>query len=233
MSRLILAFVRHAEYQQLLQTPSAHQPFALTEKGLTQSRQAAKKFSDFIRQENWHLLPQINSSQMLRAWQTATTFRQTLQPDWREPLEIKSYDALAERSVGAVANLDVEQIASIVKADPRYPDLPVDWKSDSHFRLPFQGTESLMEAGKRVADHLVQQMSAIKRTEQPQLKLMFGHGAAFRHAAHHLGVLNFDDIAKLSMYHAEPIFLEFAEDGSWQHIAGEWKQRALQTDGID
>lgn len=233
MSRLILAFVRHGDYQQLEQTPSAHQPFALNENGQTQTRQAAQRFNVLIQQENWHLVPQINCSQMLRAWQTADIYREVLQSEWHESLEINSYDALAERSVGAVANLNIEQITAIVNADPRYADLPADWKSDSHFCLPFQGAESLMDAGKRVADHLTEQMSAIPRKKEPQLKLFFGHGAAFRHAAYHLGVLSFDSIAQLSMYHAEPIFLELLADGSWQHIAGEWKQRSAKVEVMD
>ncbi|MCG8406975.1 MAG: hypothetical protein MI923_17395, partial [Phycisphaerales bacterium] len=66
------------------------------------------------------------------------------------------------------------------------------------------------------------------------LQLFVGHGAAFRHAAHHLELLAFDQLAKLSMYHAEPIYLEYcpsepvASDqsrGSWRKIGGDWKIR--------
>lgn len=233
MSRLILAFIRHGDYQQLPQTPSAHQPFALNENGITQTQQAAENLLAYIQQENWQLQPQIDSSQMLRAWQTAAIFRDILQPDTAETLHIKSYDGLAERSVGACANLTLTQIEQIVHDDPRYDALPANWKSDSHFRLPFQGAESLIDAGKRVAEHLIEQMATITPDKQPQLKLFVGHGAAFRHAAYHLGVLDFEDIAKLSMYHSQPVFLELLDDGSWQHIAGDWKQRALNNDGID
>lgn len=233
MSRVILAFARHGDYQQLENTPSAYQPFGLNENGLAQTHQAAKKFSAFIKQENWQVIPEIDSSQMLRAWQTAEIFRETLQHEGHKSLKIQSYDALAERSVGAVANLNIDQIASIVRDDPRYPDLPGDWKSDSYFCLPFQGAESLMDAGKRVAAHLTAQMSAIPRGDKTQVKLCFGHGAAFRHAAFHMGVLSFEHIAALSMFHSEPILLELAEDGCWHHIGGEWKVRAKKNDGMD
>lgn len=42
MPRLIAALIRHAEYQQLPDTPSAHQPFALTTTGEQQERAAAR-----------------------------------------------------------------------------------------------------------------------------------------------------------------------------------------------
>jgi 2,3-bisphosphoglycerate-dependent phosphoglycerate mutase len=58
------------------------------------------------------------------------------------------------------------------------------------------------------------------------LQLFVGHGAAFRHAAHCLGVLAFEQIARLSMYHARPVYLEYLPDGRWQHIGGAWKMRA-------
>lgn len=233
MSRLILAFVRHGDYQQLSDTPSAHQPFALTERGVEQSRAAAIKLRHDIAEQNWHLHPQIECSHMLRAWQTATVFAETIQDSQREQLQITSYDTLAERSVGAAANLTLDQITRIVIDDPRYADLPSGWKADSDFRLPFQGAESLMEAGIRVAEHLTQHMSALVRTEHTQLKLFFGHGASFRHAAFQLGVISRQQIAQLSMFHSQPIFLELLEDGSWRHIAGEWKQRTLNNDGVD
>ena len=40
MPRLVAALLRHAEYRQLPDTPSAHQPFPLTDKGRQQAKQA-------------------------------------------------------------------------------------------------------------------------------------------------------------------------------------------------
>jgi 2,3-bisphosphoglycerate-dependent phosphoglycerate mutase len=62
--------------------------------------------------------------------------------------------------------------------------------------------------------------------ETDTLKLFIGHGAAFRHAAFHLGVLEHDQIAQLSMYHAQPIYLEYLGKNSWKHAGGEWKVRS-------
>lgn len=226
MSRLILGFIRHGDYQQLAEVPSAHQPFELTSKGKADTCTEAQKLCRFILQEGWQLLPQIDCSNMLRSWQTAEIYQVILEAALDISLSNQSYDALAERSVGAVANLTVKQIETIVNNDPRYSRLPDGWKSDSHFCLPFQGAESLMNAGHRVAEHIETQMLNIPRKSDPQLKLCVGHGASFRHAAYHLGVINAEEIAQLSMYHSRPIFLELLEDGTWQHIAGEWKYRS-------
>lgn len=226
MSRLILGFIRHGDYQQLADTPSAHQPFGLSDRGKTDACLEAQKLCRFILHEGWQLLPHIDCSNMLRSWQTAEIFRVILEASLDLSLSTQSYDALAERSVGSVANLTVKEIEDIVNNDPRYPRLKEGWKSDSDFCLPFQGAESLMTAGHRVATHLNTQMADITRKSDTQLKLCVGHGASFRHAAYHFGVIDAEEIAQLSMYHSRPIFLELLEDGSWQHIAGEWKYRS-------
>ena len=233
MSRRIAAIIRHAEYQQLMDTPSALQPFALTQKGIEQSLQSAADIQSFVQRNNWQLVSNIHTSSLLRAWQTATLFGQQLQDSFSEVVQITSVGALAERSVGSVANLTIKQIEQVVEQDPRFDALPANWKADSHFRLPLIGAESLMQAGSRVAEHITQSMAKLPITDGDQVKLFFGHGAAFRHAAHQLGVMSFHKIAVLSMYHVSPIYIEYFEDGTWQHIAGEWKVRAQQTEYTD
>lgn len=232
MSRLIAALIRHGDYHQLKDTPSAYQPFPLNEKGEQQSRQLAAKISNILVEQQWELAEQLDSSNLLRAYQTAALLKQQLaMPD----LKHCGFDVLAERSVGAsCANLTNSQILELLQVDPRYPELPKDWKSNSYFCLPFEGAESLLDAGKRVATHLNLRMSAMRFfCKHDTVKLFVGHGAAFRHAAHHLGVLEFDDIAKLSMYHCEPVYLELMPDNTWKHIAGNWKVREKQTHYTD
>jgi len=233
MSRRIMAFVRHADYAQLKATPSAHQPFALTEPAIEQAKGQAQKLAAWLNQNNIELNTNIDSSQMLRAWQTASIFQHTLTSEGTETATVTCFDDLAERSVGAVANLAVDYIEAIIEADPRYESLPENWKSDSHFQLPFQGAESLMQAGKRVANHISKQMQALPPSTENQLKLFVGHGASFRHAAYHLGILEFEMIAQLSMFHAEPMYFEYFDDGRWQHIDGKWKQRQPKNEAID
>lgn len=234
MARLIAALIRHGDYKQLPDTPSAHQPFALTASGESQSRLAGYKLCEAIEQNHWVLDPIIDSSQLLRAWQTAQLIKEALVPCVEMPQRVDCFDALAERGVGSVANLTVGQIEDIVAKDPRFPELPPDWKANSHYKLPFQGAESLLEAGQRVAGHLTQRMASLRQVAKlDTLKLFVGHGAAFRHAAYHLGVLSLEQIPELSMYHASPVFLEYLPDNRWRHVAGEWKVRAIKEEDLD
>ncbi|MFG6178609.1 histidine phosphatase family protein [Halomonas sp. THAF12] len=238
--RTIAALVRHGDYHQLPDTPSAHQPFPLTERGEAQAAAAGHAVASTLAAEGWRLDETIDASQLLRAWQTAEGLREVLREVGYQAatggseLRVESVVALAERGLGSAANLSLEQIARAVEADPRCEALPVDWKSNSHFCLPLPGAESLMEAGERVAEHLESRMAALAaRAGQDTLKLFIGHGAAFRHAAHRLGVLAFDDIARLSMYHAVPVYLERDAQGRWRHIGGCWKVRAGAADDRD
>jgi 2,3-bisphosphoglycerate-dependent phosphoglycerate mutase len=234
MARLYAALIRHGEYTQLPNTPSAHQPFPLTDTGRAQAYDAAYGLYDVIGRNAWSLIASIDSSRLLRGWQTAQLLSARLQSLGLSESRVDSFDALAERSVGSAANLSVDRIAEIIRQDPRYPDPPADWKANSHYRLPLQGAESLLEAGERVAAHLVTRMNELRREiRSDSLKVFVGHGAAFRHAAFQLGILKFEQIAQLSMYHTRPVYLEYLHNGSWQHVEGEWKLRAADTAFLD
>ncbi|MCG6899129.1 MAG: histidine phosphatase family protein [Gammaproteobacteria bacterium] len=226
MARLIAALVRHGDYQQLADTPSAHQPFPLNRKGENQARQGAQLLIDTVVRNHWVPLPSIDSSRMLRAWQTAVIFAERLAELVTSTPSVESHDALAERGVGCLANLTLAQIESVLQQDPRVSSPPADWKADSHYRLPLQGAESLMEAGERVAGHLERTMASLPATDQDTVKIFVGHGAAFRHAACHLGVLQFRQLRQLSMHHCRPVLLEYLSGGNWRHLEGEWKIRS-------
>jgi 2,3-bisphosphoglycerate-dependent phosphoglycerate mutase len=234
MPKVIAALIRHGDYQQLSDTPSAHQPFALTHEGEIQAQQAAHTLRNVITENGWSLCSSVDSSQLLRGWQTARIIIDELDKSFATSLQLNGFDQLAERGLGSAANLTIKQIERIVHQDPRFDDLPADWKSNSHFCLPLQGAESLIQAGERVAAHLTRQMDALASSVSTDtLKLFIGHGAAFRHAAYHLGVLKFEQIAQLSMYHAEPVFLEYQQKGRWRQVAGQWKVRANHSDYTD
>jgi 2,3-bisphosphoglycerate-dependent phosphoglycerate mutase len=91
--------------------------------------------------------------------------------------------------------------------------------------LPLPGAESLLQAGERVAGHLSESMAALPPDDHDRVKVFVGHGAAFRHAAYHLGVLAFEQLRQLSMFHCQPLMLEYLPDGSWRHVGGDWKVR--------
>ena len=234
MARLFAALIRHGEYAQHPNTPSAHQPFALTDTGRAQAYDAALELYDVVGKNACSLIASIDSSRLLRGWQTAQLISARLQSLGMSESRVDSFDALAERSVGSAANLSVDRIVELIRQDPRYPEPPADWKASSHYRLPLQGAESLLEAGERVASHLVSRMNELRaEITSDSLKVFVGHGAAFRHAAFQLGVLQFEQIAQLSMYHTRPIYLEYLYNGMWRHVEGEWKLRAADTAFLD
>jgi len=227
MTGPIAILLRHGEYHQRQGAPSAHQPFGLTKEGAKQAEAAGPAVVKMAKENGWRLHPVIHCSNLLRGWQTAEIIRRTT-PEFNGT---EGYDALAERGLGSAANLTVAEIEAVLANDPRYDPPPSDWKSKSHYRLPLQGAESLMDAGERVARHLDESLAGF---EEPGTAMLFvGHGAAFRHAAHHLGVLAFDDIAKLSMHHATPVALEAKHNGPWRHVAGEWKVRQSGEEARD
>jgi 2,3-bisphosphoglycerate-dependent phosphoglycerate mutase len=225
MARLIAALIRHGDYHQLPDTPSAHQAYPLNSAGETQAQEGVQVLHDMIVRNGWTLLPSIDSSRMLRAWQTAEIFADRLVDLGSPTPRIESYDALAERGVGCLANLTIAQIEAVLHQDPRVSDPPADWKADSHYRLPLQGAESLLEAGGRVAGHLSHSMAALPPADHDRVKLFVGHGAAFRHAAYHLGVLELEQLRQLSMFHCRPVMIEYLGGGQWRHVEGDWKVR--------
>lgn len=236
MTRLIAALVRHGDYHQLEDTPSAHQPFPLNTAGEGHARRAAEVLAEILGQHGWSLLPLFNTSRMLRAWQTARIMADELQRMGvvSAPITLQSFDELAERCVGSAANLTRKQIEEVVRQDPRFNDLPGDWKTNGHVQLPFQGAESLMQSGHRVATYLNRVMSELASTvDTDSLKVFVGHGASIRHAAYHLGVMDYDEVRKYSMSHGKPVLLEYIADDHWKHVAGEWKIRSRYKDRID
>jgi len=218
------ALIRHGDYQHQPQVPGAMQPYQLNADGELQARQCVPLLTDFSAQEELTIAADIHTSCLLRAWQTADIIGQGLAADGQAQL-IETAQ-LTERSVGSMANLTLAQIEQVVHLDPRYADLPEGWKSNSHFCLPYPGAESLMQAGHRVADYIVQTMRMQQRSYgRGFIQIFVGHGAAFRHAAYHLGVMTQPAIKKFSMHYARPIFLRLDADQHWHHHSGEWKLR--------
>jgi len=217
----VVALIRHGDYHQRKGAPSAFQPFSLTPKGTEQAHQCVELIRNFCLQSGRNIHPQIHTSVLLRAWQTAKILANGLLP--AQALLVET-PLLGERCVGSLANLTAAEIEAVIKQDPRYPTQPKGWKSDSYYQLPYPGAESLMQAGSRVADYLNQLVSDSSDNANT-VHIVVGHGAAFRHAAHLLGTLEFNQIAMFSMYHATPVFLRRDADLDWHHHSGEWKRR--------
>ncbi|HEY7772766.1 MAG TPA: histidine phosphatase family protein [Marinagarivorans sp.] len=222
MNKHYIALLRHGEYHQQVHVPSALQPYPLTNRGEAQALKAAQCIQEFAQMHNLAIHQTIDCSPLLRSWQTADIIAKKIDS---ETMRVESFDALIERSVGSVANLTIAEIEQVISADPRFDKPPLDWKSNSTYRLPFYGAESLMQAGERVQQHIQRAINnLVFECRIPSVKLMVGHGASLRHAAHLMGIIEFDEIAKLSMHHARPIIFEINAMGL-KHVSGEWKTR--------
>ena len=222
-----LAWIRHGEYAQPHGVPSAHLPHGLTARGREQARAAAHGVWTFARERSLELHPIIDCSNLRRAWETAVLMRRELIRLGGPALVLEELAPLAVRSLGAAANLTVDEIEAALAADPRYEVPPRGWKRDAGYRLPFLGAESLDDAGARVARHVVGRMRALMGAAC--LKLFIGHGGAFRHAARVLGLLGAEAVRHHSMQHAAPLYLEHValsdQPERFVHLAGEWLLR--------
>ncbi|HWO10343.1 MAG TPA: histidine phosphatase family protein [Polyangiaceae bacterium] len=227
MVKRALAWIRHGEYAQPHGVPSAHLPHGLTARGREQARAAAHGVLAFAREHELELHPVVDCSSLRRAWETADLLRRELTRIGGPALALEELPALAERSLGAAANLSVDEIEAALSADPRFEAPPRGWKREPGYRLPLLGAESLEEAGARVARHVAMRMRAL--AGGAQLKLFIGHGGAFRHAARALGLLSPDGTRRCTMQHAAPLYFEHEvlDDGleRFVHVAGEWLSR--------
>jgi 2,3-bisphosphoglycerate-dependent phosphoglycerate mutase len=204
---------------------------------MKQAADAVPGILEMAARENLTVYPVIDSSLQLRGWQTATIIANELEKLGIRDVSVESNENLAERCLGSAANLTVEQIEKIVADDPRYQHLPTGWKSDSNFRIPLQGAESLMQAGERVKQHVTTRSDHLAATTATDtLKIFVGHGAAFRHAAVHMGLLTASEAVALSMFHCHPVYferLQGPQHNDWQHIGGEWKKRKAKDLNLD
>ncbi|MBT8153455.1 histidine phosphatase family protein [Epibacterium ulvae] len=232
MTDRYVAFIRHGAYHQKPGCPSALQPYPLTDEGMQQAAACGLELADFVQENGWTLDPQVHSSLQLRAWQTAKVALGNL-GGLGQGASITQVPDLSERSVGSAANLTLTEIETVLREDPRVDAPPRGWKSDSDYRLPLHGAESLMEAGTRVAQYIQRIMDETETGSNPDLTLFFGHGASFRHAAFKLGLLAREEIPRLSMFHAKPLLFRYSAQGTWSHYAGDWKHRKRSENEVD
>lgn len=230
--RIVVALARHGAYHQPENVPSALLPHPLLERGIQQARELGPKLHDEARGLALVIDPVIDCSNLLRAVQTATLAASELtRVVGDREFHIAEFTDLSERSVGAAANLTVDEIAETLRIDPRQPPLPPNWKSHPRFRLPVVGAESLLMAGARVAAHIERRAQELRSATEPDvLKVIVGHGGSLRHAAVCMGALALEEVHKLSMHHGDYVLLEHVPDthggpGRWQKVGGQWKVR--------
>lgn len=216
-------FLRHSEYEQPKGVPSALLPHPITKEGIEQAENGAEKLVKFFKSKG--MSPKrIVSSSLLRAYQTSLIFKKTIEKELNISLELIETDNLTERKLGAMANLTVKEIESVIAKDPRLENPPKGWKSSRDYKLPFIGAESLKDAGKRVFE-------TINEECKNGLTIFVGHGASFRNAAIEFKFLKEEDLPKLSMHNSEPLGFENS-NGKWELVFGDWKIRD-KKDKID
>ncbi len=226
-ARVFAAILRHGDYEQPAETPSAHLPHPLTKDGEQQARAAAKELIKLAASRRLQIDPTIHTSRMLRAWQTGVLIAEGLTRALRRSFGVTEHEELNERSLGAAANLTVPQIEAALARDPRAQAPAPGWKSTPRYRLPLTGAETLWEAGERVAGFLDARLTTLaRRVSDDTMKVFVGHGGAFRHAAVHLGILELEQVRGLSMFHCAPLLLARDSNGRLDRIAGEWKIRS-------
>lgn len=219
---MILALLRHGHYEQPDRVPSGHLPHPLTSRGIEESKRAALLLKKASCDFGLPFAPLIYTSPLLRAYQTAQILAEELAGSDGPHLLVCEDQRLAERSLGAGANLTTDEIEQVLKRDPRYAAPPVGWKRKPDYRLPLLGAESLLDAGRRVVEAL---RDYTGRAAPKALHVVVGHGGAFRHAAYLLSVLQEEDVHRLSMFHAMPVYLERTELGTYRHHSGPFKVR--------
>lgn len=222
MEEVCAVLMRHADYEQPQGVPSAWLPHPLTERGFEQARRVAPDLLEFCASQGRELDHRIDSSALLRAWQTATEIARGLGAGYR----VVETAELAERGVGAAANLSVAEIEAVLAKDPRFEVPAPGWKSSGDYRLPLLGAESLRDAGLRVASYVQRSCAEMQASGRgARVRLFVGHGAAIRWAAVALGALEETRVPGLSMHHCGWVALQ-RRGASWSQIGGAWKLRS-------
>lgn len=234
--RIVVALVRHGDYFQPNRVPSAQLPHPLTDQGMEQARQLGQSLHDECRGLGLLLDPVLDCSVLLRARQTADLAAQMLNRlETDQRCSVAEFAELGERSVGAAANLTIDEIEAALRKDPRCPALPVEWKAHPRYRLPVPGSESLLMAGARVAAHIEARAHELRcKPGHDVLKVFVSHGGALRHAAVCMGALELLEVTGLTMAHCGYVLLEHMPDphgpGRWQKVGGRWQPRVTAND---
>jgi len=225
--RRVAGLVRHGHFDRPERHASAHSLFPLSERGREQARAAAETILGLCEEHDLELDPCIESSQLLRAWETARLLAEALIARTGRAFVVEEHDQLVERGLGACANLRFDEIRALLGADPRLAPPPEGWRRMPEYRLPVQGAESLMQAGARTATRIATSLKSIP-DEDPRdvLRLFVAHAGCLRHAAVQLGVLDVRIVSGLSLEHGQAVLIERDANGDWKQIAGQWKKRS-------
>ncbi|MEZ4289208.1 MAG: histidine phosphatase family protein [Myxococcota bacterium] len=230
VGRRIAALVRHGHFDRPSDMPSAHLPTPLSARGRDQARAAARTILEQVESLGAELDERLESSQLLRAHETATVLASALRELTGRTFEVEDRMELLERGLGSCANLTFGEIAATLARDPRLGPLPPEWRRIPDFRLPVPGAESLLEAGAHAAARLRASLDEVAGDAgSDRVRLFVAHGGCLRHAAVHLGALEVGTVSRFTMDYAQAIYLERRSDTEWVKVAGDWVSRAARS----
>jgi broad specificity phosphatase PhoE len=224
--RRVAALMRHGHFPRPENTASAHLALSLSDEGREQSEAAADVLLGFASANGLVIDPYVESSPLLRAYETATVVVDALKRRTDTAFDITNRDELIERGLGSCANLRFDEIESLLARDPRIGPLPSGWWRIPDFQLPVPGAESLRMAGERTAARIDESLASIDLNEPTsRLRLFVAHAGCLRHAAFVRGVLSLENAVNVSMEFAQIVLFEINSDGQWVQLAGNWKKR--------
>jgi len=228
--RRVAGLVRHGHFDRPDQTASAQSLFPLSATGQDQARRAVDPILDYCEELGLELDSRLESSQLLRAWETANLIAEALTARTGRRFHVLQRDELIERGLGSCANMTFGAIGEMLGQDPRLGPLPENWRRLPEFRLPVQGSESLMQAGARAAARIATSLDSIP-AEDPRdvMRLFVAHSGCLRHAAVALGAIDVRVVPELSMDFAQTVLVEKLPRGDWVHIAGEFRKQLRQN----
>lgn len=223
--RRVAAFVRHGHFERPEGTASAHSLYPLSAEGRGQAARAAVPILEMCRDLGLEIDPQIEASQLLRAWETAKILGAALGEATGQTFRVMQRDELIERGLGSATNMNFERVHELLAADPRLGPLPEGWRRMPEFRLPVQGAESLMQAGARVATRVASSLERVPDSDPRNVvRLFVAHSGCLRHAAVVLGALDVRTVPELSMDFAQTVMIEKLPNGDWVHVAGQFRK---------
>ncbi len=227
--RRLAALVRHGHFPRPEGVASAHLPLPLSPEGRGHARDAGLQIARIAREHRIELDETIESSQLLRAHETAIVVAETLAEETGRTFEVADRDDMLERGLGSCANLRFDEIEAMLAADDRLDPLPEGWRRIPDFRLPVPGAESQMDAGRRTADRIDGSLAAMRGGPKDRMRIFVAHGGCLRHASVVKGALSIERVTQVTMDYGQVVAIERLLDGSWRRAIGEWKERIPST----
>lgn len=227
--RRLAALVRHGHFPRPEGVASAHLPLPLSPEGRGHARDAGLQIARIAREHRIELDETIESSQLLRAHETAIVVAETLAEETGRTFEVADRDDMLERGLGSCANLRFDEIEAMLAADDRLDPLPEGWRRIPDFRLPVPGAESQMDAGRRTADRIDGSLAAMRGGPEDRMRIFVAHGGCLRHASVVKGALSIERVTQVTMDYGQVVAIERLLDGSWRRAIGEWKERIPST----